>query len=171
MVLVIGYGNSLRRDDGAGVRLVEQAERACRGQYADVCWVTTHQLTPELAEDVAAEAVSAVVFVDAAAPPPGATRVDTQLCPIGVDESHLSIGHHLRPEALMAYARFLYSRQRCAWLLTVPGTDFGLGEGLSEQAQQALEGGQKLLLGLLTRLCPPQDCMATRDGVPECGSI
>ena len=56
--LVIGYGNRLRSDDGAGPRVAERL--ASDGVAVRVC----DQLVPELADDLKGRAV--VVFVDAA---------------------------------------------------------------------------------------------------------
>jgi Ni,Fe-hydrogenase maturation factor len=60
-ILVIGYGNTLRRDDGVGVRAAEMM--AADARFADVEVLTTYQLTPELSLDIAT--ASLVVFVDA----------------------------------------------------------------------------------------------------------
>ena len=66
-VLVIGYGNTLRTDDGVG-RLA--AERLADDPRLDgVRVIGRHQLTPELALDVSQAAL--VVFVDASQSPSG----------------------------------------------------------------------------------------------------
>jgi hydrogenase maturation protease len=59
--LVVGYGNTLRRDDGVGVRAAELMAEDPR--FAGIEVLTAYQLTPELALDIAA--ASLVVFVDA----------------------------------------------------------------------------------------------------------
>ena len=60
-VLVIGYGNALRGDDAVGLRAAERlaADGRLPGARIDAC----HQLTPELAADIAAARL--VVLVDA----------------------------------------------------------------------------------------------------------
>ncbi len=60
-VLVIGYGNTLRRDDGVGVRAAELM--AADPRFAGVEVLTAYQLTPELSLDIAT--ASLVIFVDA----------------------------------------------------------------------------------------------------------
>jgi Ni,Fe-hydrogenase maturation factor len=60
-VLVIGYGNTLRRDDGVGVRVAEAV--AADPRFAHVRVLAVHQLTPELALDIGS--ASLVIFVDA----------------------------------------------------------------------------------------------------------
>jgi hydrogenase maturation protease len=63
--LVIGIGNPLRRDDGAGWWLARRAEPWLPAAQLR----TVHQLTPELAEDLAAAA--RVLFIDAWVVPDG----------------------------------------------------------------------------------------------------
>src|SRR5262245_41264787 len=60
-VLVIGYGNTLRGEDGIGPAVAEEV--AARG-LPGVRVIVAHQLTPELAADIADARL--VVFVDAA---------------------------------------------------------------------------------------------------------
>ncbi len=52
-VLVIGYGNSLRRDDGAGLILAAGLVDAWRTHDLPASLITAHQLSPELADDIA----------------------------------------------------------------------------------------------------------------------
>ena len=51
-VLVIGYGNSLRGDDGIGPAVAQAFADEDATECADV--IVCHQLTPELAESIAA---------------------------------------------------------------------------------------------------------------------
>ena len=60
-VLVIGYGSSLRGDDGVGPRVAELV--AADPRFAGAVVATRHQLTPELALDMSAAEL--VVLVDA----------------------------------------------------------------------------------------------------------
>jgi len=69
--LIIGYGNTLRGDDGFGWRAAEQL--AASHSIGDVEVQTQHQLTPELAQTMSE--ADTVVFLDAAADgPPGQVR-------------------------------------------------------------------------------------------------
>lgn len=70
--LIIGYGNTLREDDGIGWRAAELLQQKLRPGAADI--VQCHQLVPELAAEV--EAASVVIFLDAAVDQePGAVLV------------------------------------------------------------------------------------------------
>jgi hydrogenase maturation protease len=130
--LVIGYGNSLRADDGIG----QAAAQAFANEAATYCCdvIVCHQLTPELAECIAA--VDLVIFVDAA--------VDIQPGAVVVREiqaiSALSSGlvHTADPASLLDLARKLYSRLPRAFLITVGVSSLALGEPLSDTAAAAL---------------------------------
>ncbi len=128
-VLIIGYGNTLRGDDGAGRRLAEElADR----KLPRVRVRSVHQLTPEMAEDLAA--CGAVIFVDARLGRAGDT---VSMRPIVAAGTFTAIEHVMRPQAVLAYARAIFGLSPEAWWLTVPGEDFGVGESLSAAARTA----------------------------------
>jgi hypothetical protein len=62
------------------------------------------------------------------------------------------MGHHLNPPALLAYSRYLFNREPPAWLITVPGTDFDHGEGLSVTARKAIDSAPAILSELIPLL-------------------
>jgi hydrogenase maturation protease len=128
--LVIGYGNTLRGDDGIGPRVAAALEAA--GLPGVTC-LATHQLTPELAEPLARARVA--IFVDAyAADADGTVQVQalTPHAEPGV------LGHTGDPGALLAMARALYGASPAAWWVMVPGVNFGVGERLSSTAADAV---------------------------------
>ena len=139
MILIIGYGNSLRRDDGAGLILAQMVEAALRERELEVERIAVHQLTPDLALSVAADGVAAVVFVDTRVAAAEEGQMDLQIQWLGGDECSQSLGHHVGPAVVLTYARLLYDKTPPAWLLTAPGVDFDHGEGLSEAARRALD--------------------------------
>jgi hydrogenase maturation protease len=135
MIVLVGYGNPLRRDDGAGPALARMV--AAWGGLNDLRVITPHQLVPELAEDLAAPGVSAVLFLDACAGDCyGGTLVT--IFPVGCEASFAAFGHHFTPSDLLLYAEFLRGAPLPAWQLTIPGVDFGYGEGLSEYSEKNL---------------------------------
>ena len=159
---MIGYGNTLRRDDGAGPFLVEQLRRDCTFSNGDVQFITAHQLMPELAEDVAREDVSGVIFVDAAVAGSGCTGTEVSLRRIGVSVSTPGAGHQMSPQVLMAYARLLYGRCPEAWVLTIPGIDYAHGEGFCRVTAAKLADARSMLVELLGRLL---------EGIPIAASL
>ncbi len=146
-VLIIGYGNSLRRDDGAGLLLAEAlfARRHAAGLPVDL--ITAHQLAPEMAVDIAESRAGVVLFVDTVVTPPsppdeGETERGfrtAQLVPIDPLAASATLGHHLNPATLLLYAAQLYAAHPAAWLLQTPGYDLNHGEGLSALAQAAVD--------------------------------
>ncbi|SPF32727.1 Ni,Fe-hydrogenase maturation factor (hox operon) [Syntrophobacter sp. SbD1] len=64
MVLILAYGNSLRRDDGAGFVLAGMVERMLFDAGFDVQRIDSRQLEPEHALDISSEKISALLFID-----------------------------------------------------------------------------------------------------------
>lgn len=147
MILLIGYGNPLRRDDGAGRVLARRLNRALKARGIDVDLIISHQLTPEMAEDIAEPDVSAAIFIDASV----SSEKKPTITPISEAVSTSKLGHHLVPEVLMAYAHVLYNRQPPAWTVALPGFDFEHGKGLSADTKQAVKEAECLLLNLIAK--------------------
>lgn len=148
MILIIAYGNRLRRDDGAGFLLAARLGEHLQRRGWKVECIPVHQLTPELAVDVAAETVQAVIFVDTRVADPNAGSLGLEVSMVQDVPAWRSMGHQLGPEEVLSYANLLYHRLPAAWLLTVPGVDFAHGEGLSESAERAIGTLPDLLAGL-----------------------
>jgi hydrogenase maturation protease len=128
MVLVIGYGNDLRGDDGIGRRV---AEAIAEAGLPGVRVRTTHQLTPELAAEIAE--ASRVIFVDALA---DSTIESVQVQQLAIEETPDWSTHTADPRVLLALTRALYGATPDAWWVMVPGRDFGFEEGLSPFANE-----------------------------------
>lgn len=135
-VLVLGYGNTLFGDDGLGQLIAQHvADWAIPGVLA----LARHELTPELAADVAA--ADEVIFVDAALHTDGVVFVPVN----AASSDRAGLNHALTPAALLALARAAFGRSpERAWQLLVPARDFTLGSALSDVARdglaRALEG-------------------------------
>ena len=128
--LVIGYGNTLRSDDGVGAKVAAAvAELALPG----VTVLVRHQLTPELAETISE--ARAVIFVDAAAD--ASTEVQVRrLEPAGGAQL---MAHAADPRTLLALAKQLFGRCPPAWWLTIPVENLEFGEELSPLARRGFE--------------------------------
>lgn len=125
--LVIGYGNRLRRDDGAGPWVAERF-----AGRPGIRVIVVHQLLPELADELAA--CQRVVFVDAAA---SAVLVSARVIEPASRQSCL--GHTCDPASLLGLTAALHGVSLKAWLVTVPAHDLGHGEGLSKETESATE--------------------------------
>ena len=135
-VLVIGYGNLLRSDDGVGWHAAGRLLGDPRLEGAEV--ITCHQLTPELAADVAR--ASLVVLIDASVNrgAPGSVVV-RRIQPWG-DPPPLAWSHHLDPAALAGLASALYEAAPPMVVVSVAGASLALGDRLSPILQRALPG-------------------------------
>lgn len=127
--LVIGIGNTLRRDDGAGWLFAQALVDALRGAGTDVELILQQQLTPELAELVAELGATQVIFVDASTECTAVTLARVPEVAAGAPASH-----HLAPATILAIARRLYGAEAIGWLVHLPAYEFSHGEGLSDQA-------------------------------------
>lgn len=121
-LLIIGYGNPLRGDDGIGWIVAEQI--AARLPHSRV--VATHQLTPEIAEAISQ--ADFVLFVDAyARGEPGTLRCEL----IQPDSGTPIISHHIAPATLLTVARRLYHHCPPAMLCSITGLSFDFNDTLS----------------------------------------
>jgi len=109
--LVIGFGNSLRGDDGVGLHLAAIATEISSSRVRAVA-----QLTPELAPELAAAA--RVLFIDAWQQA-GATP---QLQRLEPDGQVPAFSHQLSPLQLLALSSALYGAQPIAHQLLVPAS-------------------------------------------------
>ena len=142
--LVIGYGNDLRSDDGAGRRVAALVEAR---QLPGVRVLSVHQLTPELASDIAE--ATGVMFADAVPAAPGAEQ-PLRCVPLSPAATPTrTLGHQLDPESLLHLARDLWGRCPPAWLLALPASVFDFGETLSPRTETAVAEALPLIEALL----------------------
>ena len=141
-VLVIGYGNPGRWDDGLGPAL---ADRLAEARLPVVTVDSDYQL---VVEDAAAVAeCDVVVFADAAATGPGPFSF-SPLRPAG--GAGFST-HGVQPGEVLALARDLFGATAAAYVLAIRGYRFdGFGEQLSPAAGDNLDRAERFLRGLLT---------------------
>jgi hydrogenase maturation protease len=143
-VLVVGYGNSLRTDDGVGWHAAGLLATDPRLEGAQV--LARHQLTPELAADISQ--ASLVVLVDAAtAGDPGSVSV-RQIRPRPATPTTWS--HHLDPETMAGLAETLYGAVPPIVLVSAAASSFAEGDRLSDTLQRALPEVVEVVAGVIT---------------------
>jgi hydrogenase maturation protease len=138
-VLVIGYGNDLRGDDGVGQAVAKHLWSACDGapELAGTSFVWSVQLVPEMALDLSR--ASFAVFVDAAydAGSPGSVNVhqlDNSVRaegPIAAGASVSGCWLDLSPTGLLSLSVELYGHAPPADLVTVSVGAPTISPGLS----------------------------------------
>ena len=135
--LILGYGNTLRKDDGLGVYAAMALTSLTLPHDVEVC--TYQQLSPGISPLLAQ--MDHAVFIDAAMASSGekpGTIHTRDLQPRTTQPS--SITHHFDPEMLLAMAESLYGHAPQAKLFSVTAASFDLEEGLSPEVSAALPG-------------------------------
>ena len=137
-VLLIGYGNPGRGDDGLGPALAQQIEAmALPGVTVDI----DYQLTVDHADLIATQDV--VVFADAMI----GLDQPFRLTPVAGAPQGLG-SHQVTPEAALALAGMLFGHAPPGWVLAIAGQAFGeVKEGLSPQAEANLAQAVAFLAG------------------------
>ena len=128
--LIIGYGNSLRSDDGIGGRV---ADIIGSWHLPKVQSLSRFQLTPELAADLAE--VDLVIFVDAC------STTETRIIQLQALKPLNSIeirSHFSDPRAILSLTQTLYGKCPQAWLIVVPGANFGFSDRLSSVGEKGV---------------------------------
>ena len=117
--LVIGYGNTLRRDDAAGVYAAELIEQ----RYPGVMCLTVQHLTPEMVVTLAH--YRTVVFIDASITAKELRVTKLRTKGLTVDYSSQS----MTPQMLLDASNDLYGVvPRDTIQIEIPATDFTTGE-------------------------------------------
>ena len=162
-VLVVGYGNTLRSDDGIGWRaaslLADDPRLRDDPRLGGVEVLAIHQLAPELALDFSR--VSLVILIDAGADnPPGEISVQSLAPDVDAGVSGGAPGathgpgapsHHVGPPELLALARALYGAAPAALVVRVGVAEMEIGEALSPAVSAALPAVADVVVGLIAR--------------------
>jgi len=123
-ILVVGYGNPMRSDDGLGWQIAVDLFRTNR--CPDVEVLPCHQLTPELAPAVSR--ADAVIFVDCQQ---GGASGEVCCKEVRSESPPPSFTHHLIPAALLALSSELFGSCPRAFVLSVHGENYAPGDSFS----------------------------------------
>jgi len=146
-ILVVGYGNPGRRDDGVGHYVAERIEQLTGDVETLHCNVSTlmlHQLGPELAETI--KDYDLVIFVDAhsgeCAEGMRMVSVESAYCPS-------AFTHFMNPGSLLALVMSLYHRKPQAFIVSIRGYDFDFGTELSTETQKWADMAVEQILDMI----------------------
>ena len=129
-ILVLGFGNPGRGDDGLGPAFADYASTL---GLAHVQAETLYQLQVE--DSLELSLADIVLFVDATTEQQHAFL----LCPVEPDPNPSFTSHEVTPGGLLAIAKALHGTVPDAYLLTIRGRDFNqFHEGLSPEAARDL---------------------------------
>jgi len=153
-ILVIGYGNPLRGDDGFGVYVAEKLRREVVEDQ--VTLMTRHLLTPELAEDLSETEFVIIIAVSSSAP------YGAQICrrirpELSVMQSFAS---GMSPEVLLSCTQAVYDHLPQCLLVEVGSSRFDQGAGLSPEIAGLVEPAAEVVQAIirhitLTGMLPP----------------
>ncbi len=139
--LVIGYGNDLRSDDGAGRAVADRVEAL---QLPGVAVRSVIQLTPELALEIAE--VDTVVFVDASVEVTETTAAP--VAPESPDPSAMS--HYSTPGTLLGMTATIGRVPSTAVAISIPVTDIGLGLELTPLTEISVDQAVGMVREIVT---------------------
>jgi len=145
-VLIFTYGNPSRGDDALGPAMFDLLEqyRQETGRRNDIDLLTDYQLQIEHAVDL--EQREYVLFIDASVSCP-APYAFHKLLP-QQDDSYTT--HAMSPAAVLAvYQQINQQEPPPSYMLTIRGYEFGLGQAISEEAEENLNLGFKFVKELL----------------------
>jgi len=129
-ILIIGYGNPLRQDDGVGWYLAQDLLKICKAPSVEV--VARIQLTPELAEPISRANI--VLFIDASREcPAGEVREGR----IFAKEAKAALNHHVSAEGLLQLADEVYFTRPEAYVFSIGVESLGYGTDLSPRLAEA----------------------------------
>ena len=138
--LVIGYGNDLRSDDGAGRAVADRIDAL---GLPDVAVRSVIQLTPELALDIAG--VDTVVFVDASV-----EVSETTADPVVAESLDPSATSHFStPGTLLSITATVGAVPGRAVAIAIPVTDIGLGMELTPMTEMGVAEAVEMITALI----------------------
>jgi hydrogenase maturation protease len=155
-VLIVGYGNPYRRDDGVAYHVInrirQQQGKTVLSQDEDgmddlghpIDTLMQHQLLPELAPLLAE--YQTIVFVDAhtaACPDP------VRVVPVEPQYGFHAVTHHISPSMLLELTRASQGVTPVSWLVSIRGDDFDFGDFLSPACERAIPEAVTQIMDLI----------------------
>ncbi len=139
--LVIGYGNDLRTDDGAGRWVADQIDEV---GIDGIEVRSVAQLTPELALVVSGRDI--VVFVDASI---DATELTVERVEASGSSSDV-MTHHGNPATLLSMVPQIGDLPAEAWIVSIPAKDLSMGFEMTATTQEAAEAAVPAIIELVS---------------------
>lgn len=150
-LLIIGYGNPDREDDGVAwhilraltIKLGLTAPESYEDEFpefAQIAFAFYLQLTPEIAEEIAA--YDYICFVDAHT---GSIPESVRLIDVESDFQRSPFTHHLTPQSLISICETIYQHKPEAALLSVLGHRFLFTRQLSEETKTLVPQAVELI--------------------------
>ena len=150
-LLLIGYGNPDREDDGVAWHILQEltmrlglnAPQSYEDEFPESALIDFAfylQLTPEMAEDISAYPY--VCFIDAHT---GNIPEPVRLIDVESEFQRSPFTHHLTPQSLLSMCETIYGKKPEAALLSVLGHRFLFSRQLSEETAELVPQAVKLI--------------------------
>lgn len=143
-ILLIGYGNTLRSDDGVGWYIADKIE-AMLNEKIDI--IKAEQITVEMTEDIRDRKL--VIFVDAHVSDEEDWLRTEEILP---DLKFGMTAHIFTPNALLALCEKIYNKYPKAYIFSIKGINYDFGEILSEQTKESAEIAIKRIAELIQKI-------------------
>ncbi|HWQ45495.1 MAG TPA: hydrogenase maturation protease [Longilinea sp.] len=156
-VLIFGYGNPDRQDDGVSWHILRQVAEhigdlplpaSCDEEFANakenVTFLYDLQLTPDKADYIAG--FDRVIFVDAHT---GAVPEELHDEVLTAQYQKSPFTHHMTPQTLLSFAQSLYGAATTGRLISVRGYEFGFSNELSPRTKELAAEAAGLILKYL----------------------
>jgi len=146
-ILVYGYGNPGREDDGLGAALVNRLEEwSISSGYTGIEFDTNYQLNIEDAEAISDKDI--VIFADAST-----EEIDDYLFTEVTGKTEVSFTTHAAsPGYIVKLCRDLFSKCPKVYLLHIKGYQWDFKEGLSAGAENNLQNALRFIKEYLINL-------------------
>lgn len=133
-ILIYGYGNPGRRDDGLGNAFVNNLEQwVVQENLSGITFDSNYQLNIEDAEAIADKDL--VIFADASAE----AIDDFVLTPVNASTQVAFTTHAASPGYIVELCKQLYGRVPATYLMHIKGYAWDFSEGLSEEAEENMK--------------------------------
>jgi len=158
-ILIIGYGNMDRQDDGVawhilnnigenfGVSIINEGYELINNTSAKLSIFYSLQLLPEMAEFI--NQYDTVYFVDAHT---GEYEEEILYSEIHPQALNSPFTHHLTPEMLLSICLTIFNNYPRSYILSVKGHEFGFNHDLSNLTQALAEQASAILINKILQV-------------------
>jgi len=132
-ILIYGYGNPDRQDDGLGIAFVNKMQGWVEeNKFTNIFLESNYQLNIE--DSLQLSEMDFAIFVDASKSGPA-----YNLKKLNPKRYHLTLTHFVSPEVLIYLCKKLYNKTPKVHLLTIRGYNWDIGEEISSKAEANLK--------------------------------
>jgi len=145
--LVIGYGNTLRGDDGLGPYIAKSLNDMIGQDGVDIHTLTVPQLDVILVSQISKADI--VIFVDARVDDSEELVKVERIEPLSGPLPLFHSSHTMTIPVLLSFALDWYEAKLIGYVVMPKGYDFSINEAISEKARIAAELAKDKIIGII----------------------